>query len=317
VSQRVLVGLALVSFASALAFTQIPTESEPNNTPATANAAVQGGRVTGRVDPHDSDADTADYWVLVVNAGDTIQIDVDHLPQCYDSYIGLTLFAGDGSTQLAIGQNWDGCDPLLTYVAPTSGRYYARITTNRYSGMQTPYTLNFFKLSCPGDVTEPNGTLAAAPTIAIPSQTEGRWCPSGDNDFFRFTVDSGARLEFQLNDFHHPGYDDSRLMLLDRDSTPLVWSFDGQPLRYEFGSGGDYYIWPTAQGGLAFHYRIGVRVPPPAALTTNRAARALLRVTALDSSEMAYLDSIGNGNRRFDAGDYRAFLLQEERARQP
>jgi hypothetical protein len=316
VSQRVLVGLALISFASALAFTQIPTESEPNNTPATANAAVPGGRVTGRVDAGGSDADTADYWVLVANAGDTIHIDVDHDPHCYDNYIGLTLFAADGSTQLAIGPAWDGCDPRLSYVAPTSGRYYARITASRFSGMQNQYTLNFFSLSCPGDVTEPNGTLATAPTIAIPSQTEGRWCPAGDNDVFRITVDAGSSVEILLNDFGHPGYDDSRLMLLDRDSTPLVWTFDG-PLRYEFGSGGDYYISPTAQGGLAFHYRLSVRVPPPAALTTTRAARALMRVTALDSSELAYLDSIGNGNRRYDAGDYRAFLLQEERARQP
>src|SRR2546423_10583152 len=95
-------------------------ESEPNDSPGTADTAFPGGRIAG---VKNTSEDT-DYWVINnVRVGDTIYADVD-ANEFHSSLVPyISLYAADGVTRLASGADWDGLDPYLVYVAPRSGRY--------------------------------------------------------------------------------------------------------------------------------------------------------------------------------------------------
>src|SRR5438874_6270911 len=133
-------------FAQALrAFAQSVSETEPNNTPATADTIALGGSGTGSVGNTGDPTNPADFWIVRVNAGDTIYATVDGCAGCYDANFLVDLFAADGITRVAAGIPWDGMDPQLKYVATTSGFYFVRVRYNPSSPQgHGGYTLTLF-----------------------------------------------------------------------------------------------------------------------------------------------------------------------------
>ncbi len=261
-------GLAavLVSMSVHPAYGQT-AESEPNNAPETANPAVRGGKVTGTIEWGANTDD--DYWVLTVNAGDTIFADVD--ANEFGSYIdpNLTLYGSDGTTVLARNSQWDGLDPHVTYVATTAGRYYLRIGSGYGGQGPQPYTLNFFEVKCPvGDESEPNDAASSAKSVTLPATIHGKACPANDTDYFKFSVTAGRKLTLQVDTVgrERPAFGCAcqivaTIVLLSSDGrTELARTHeDDSPkhLEYDVSQSGTYYVavgvWP---GGIRYPYTL-------------------------------------------------------------
>jgi hypothetical protein len=313
-------------------FAQTTAETEPNDTPATADTAVLGGQATGRVShpwydgtPHE---DPDDYWVIRAEAGDTIYVDVDACSWCIDAGIMITLLAADGVTPLAYGENYDESDPVLIHAAISTGLYVVKVRARGYSG-HLPYTLRFAPApACPTDPGEPNNSRAAAAELTPGSTLHGAWCPYGDQDYFRMHLEAGMVLEYSLDGytahtyFEHPvGID---ILGANGDTLQAVTHQDPnrfEALRFTVPATGTYFLRPwSVRQGLNRPYQLSVssagqRPLRPSSLTIDRAARHLLELGApLDNAERAYLDVIGNRNGRYDIGDFRAFLLDEQAA---
>src|SRR4051812_46040303 len=94
---------------------QTVAETEPNDTPATADTAFLGGVATGRP-PAWSNDDPADYWVVYANAGDTIYVALTGCEECRDGAFWLEMYAADGITKLPARRSWNANDPQLSYV---------------------------------------------------------------------------------------------------------------------------------------------------------------------------------------------------------
>src|SRR5438874_1479046 len=180
-------------------FAQDPVpESEPNNTPATANTARLGGWVTG----HDDNSEDIDYWVLDVQAGDTIFVDVDASERHSTIVPSVWLYAADGTTVLDWSYSWDGLDPYLAYVARTTGRYFVAISGDLPGGHgpNAFYTIKFTSARCPvvASEHEPNNTLATARDLPLNTSVEALSCPNGDSDWYRLTVSKPTRLMVEM-----------------------------------------------------------------------------------------------------------------------
>lgn len=303
------------------AVAQTVAESEPNDTPATADTAFLGGKATGWAGHSQSDTDKGDYWVVFAEAGDTIYVDVDACPRCVDAHISITLLASDGVTVLTRGERYDGDDETLSYVAAVSGRYFVSVIGNMYG--PPPYTLSFSRPApCPTDPTEPNNSIATAVVLDPFDDRAGRWCPIGDVDWYRIDMTWGMVLEFWVSDAKTFTYTPPKLRLHDANGTLIgsviiyTGSYPIRRLVYRAPSDGPLYIVPaTAMGSLTDFYRLHVRTHParPTGLTLARAAGELMRPgEVLTAAESLYLDGLGNKNGFYDVGDFRT-LLQLER----
>lgn len=299
------------------AFAQTVTETEPNDTPETADTAVIGGKASGDVGCAICGHDPFDYWVILVQAGDTIRVDVDSCPLCVDAHTGISLMAADGNTVLVHGTPYDGSDEFLSYVATVSGRYFIRVGGSHYGS--PPYTLNFTPApSCPADSGEPNDATSSARALTLTDDLSAIWCPAGDRDVYRANVTAGTVLEFWVTDSPAQMYIEPRLRLLDAegqligDEVFYAGSYPNRHLLYQAPSDGPLYLEPrSGRGSLTDTYKFHVRahLAPPPGLTLQRAGRELMRPgVVLTDQERSYLDAIGNKNGAFDIGDFRAFV---------
>lgn len=248
------------------AFSQSVQETEPNDTPETADTAKLGGKVSGDVGCSICDNDPFDYWVIFATKGDTIHVDVDSCPSCVDAHTGVALLAADGQTILAHGAPWDGDDEYLKYVATVSGRYFIRVSGSLYGS--PPYTLTFAEPKCPTDPGEPNETRENARSVVLGSVIKARWCPLNDRDFYKIQLDAGTILEYSL-DRYLPGdyYDNDHLgspgvHLLGPSGEVLdsLVTTDLGPMRFAVATTGTYYLQPFRERGrMAAVYELSVR----------------------------------------------------------
>ncbi len=115
-------------------------ETEPNDTPATANVLPASGWVSGARDP--AAATEQDWFSLTLNAGDTVYLGLDLDPErdgvTYNGRLGLALF-GDAANQILVVDDAGSAEtpppgtPLpasipseaLFFTVKTAGTYYA------------------------------------------------------------------------------------------------------------------------------------------------------------------------------------------------
>jgi hypothetical protein len=270
--------LAVLTVCASGAFAQT-RETEPNNSPATANAATLGGKVTGTLrnmgGGGDPEEDLADWWVLSVSAGQTIYVDVDANEFRSGMDPGVYLYAADGVTELARNGNWDGFDSYLTYVAPASGSYYVKIDSELGPYFAQPYTINFTPTQCPTtDENEPNDTPGQAQAIALGASIRGVVCPMSDGglgnvDYFRLSVPAGTKFRVQVDTVgrERPSLGCAcelytYMTLYASDGTTALGSINSEhqfPYRIEYQatSGGTYYVavnrWPS---GIRYGYTL-------------------------------------------------------------
>lgn len=249
-------------------------ESEPNDSVATADTAVLGGRVSG----HSDSVNDVDYWVLVgVRAGDTIYVDID-ASEFHSTMVPSVHLETSDRRWLVYrdyGSGWDGEDQYFAYVAPKTDTYYVGITGQRDAGhgVGAFYTINFRRASCPvvSSEREPNNTRATARTLALNSPITALSCPSRDVDLYRLQVAHPTRINVEMftPEQWAPALSDPRFPLAANlavyapDSTLLAkkqWPMSQQDsfqLSFDADEAGAYYIhaW-THLGGFRFTYTL-------------------------------------------------------------
>jgi len=128
------------------------TETEPNDAPATATSAALGDVASGNIDP----GGDVDYYAFDVTAPTYLILDVDADRSGSPLDPILSLYAPDGTTELAFSDDYAGYyDSHIEYSISTTGRYYAAIAGYGGSGGSGFfYSLQFTSRPAgPGDPT--------------------------------------------------------------------------------------------------------------------------------------------------------------------
>ncbi len=172
------------------------TETESNGTSASANPVALEALTSGLVNPK---ADN-DFFSFPGTTGDIITIDVDSSGDGCPLDPVLTLFSTNGTTQLATNDDFagKGNDSRVGARLAATGTFFAKVidfaTVNPNCPDDGPgsfYTIHVNKAILE---TEANNTQATANGAVIGQRRGGLINPSGDVDFYSFTVDFGDRI---------------------------------------------------------------------------------------------------------------------------
>lgn len=147
------------------------SETEPNNTPGTADELTTGDTVTGTLPTWED----VDYFAVSLTAGALVRLDLRS--QGY-YYISLVLLGTDGTTVLRYAENSSGGSHLELSI-PATGRYYARVSSY-YSA--TSYVLTVG--------VEPPGP--GEPTTVFVDGLGVPWAMAADRTGDLFVIDRGG-----------------------------------------------------------------------------------------------------------------------------
>ncbi len=180
------------------------TETEPNDTSATATAITYGAAVTGALGAADTD-----YFSFTASAGDQILLEVmdstgGKMQGALDVVVadllgsdGVTAVLNDLTTSAgAIG------GPLTnvfcrTAILQSSGTHYVRITPD-LSPVATPYAFRITLVRNATAEVESNNTSATANAIpATAPRVAGAISVAGDVDYYSFTASAGELVVFR------------------------------------------------------------------------------------------------------------------------
>ena len=257
-------------------------ESEPNNTPATANVlnltaqnvTIVSGTIT--FPPGDLDYFTftapagAKLWAFTDTGGPSVGNSTDTV---------LTLFASDGSTVIEVDDNCgtgNGGDSTIENVASSSiagrtltagGVYYLRVEDVFNDGTIDPYRL-FVVVTTTAiqSETESNGTPGTADVLVTASKSvgvvDGNISPSTDSDFYSVQATAGNILTISL-DLNPTRTTDTNIEieLRDTDGTTVLLLGNAagddpsdtpfsESLNYTVTTSGTYFIRVFDNGGI-------------------------------------------------------------------
>lgn len=180
-------------------------ETEPNNSPATANTVALGGQAAGAIDVDEpgSPNHDPDYWTFDATSGDTLAFEMHAVFMPW-----LRLIAPDGTTVLAdVGAPDHGYYSVtLHYVVQTTGRYFLFASDEDVGGGPDSYytidlyTNRFPKPPCAvAGEREPNDSFTTAVAVTLGSTIQGIICPEADKEFFRFHATQRTRLQIEVD----------------------------------------------------------------------------------------------------------------------
>jgi hypothetical protein len=239
-----------------------PPESEPNNTPATANGlpmADNCARVSGGITPND-----VDYYSFTAPPGSRVWALVDTSPSTSGNRDSLlTLIAPDGTTTLAsddddgTGTDCDGtADNFLSSaiageVLSAGGTYFLRVEANFAGDPITSYKLSVVVTTSAQAEVESNNSAATANTIVTAGSPIGVRDASigtvGDVDYYSVvgTPDTAYLISAD-------GATDVAVDFIAPDGTTVILSVDtsaaGTPpppaesFCLNIGTPGTYYV---------------------------------------------------------------------------
>ena len=265
-------------------------EQEPNDSARTATPVTRGNTYNATIGPFNQTTSEGDrdYYKITANAGDTIFVDIDADEFGSKMDMMLTLFASDGTTFLAGNDDWDGMDPQITYVATTTGTYFVRTGTSlETSPWQTslPYSIHFFKVTCPANDAEPNNSPQTATAATVGQSMRAMSCPGADVDWFKYTLEPGTvEFNFVMDPHERPSFGSAVeiagwIALYAADGSTQLARTPGEEtpdrLEYTVTTRGTYYIRADIYpGGVRYTYTLSSKlVSAPAAgdPTTTRA----------------------------------------------
>ena len=173
------------------------TESEPNNTPGTANALDSGEILTGAITP----AGDLDYFSLKglnTSWGFIALLDTTSSTPSQDG--ALTAFGSDGVTVLQTDTgSWErGSGIALQNYADGSATHYLHVNEQGNDSLLDPYQLRYYNtVTATQPEVEPNETrLAGTPSSFT---NAGVISPDGDVDCFAFHGRAGDDIILALN----------------------------------------------------------------------------------------------------------------------
>jgi hypothetical protein len=217
-------------------------ESEPNNTPATADPITLAGGcqvASGAISP----SGDVDYYSFTAPAGARVWALVDTSPSPpVNNDSVLTLFASNGTTMLeeddddgtgtdcdGIADNQDGTGGSLSSaiagaVLPTTGMYFLRVAS--FAGTIPSYKLIVTVTSSAQPEVEMNGTAATANPIVTAGSPigvrDGAISAVSDVDFYSVVATAGSTLFISVDE--NPA--DVVVDLLQPDGTTVILMVD-------------------------------------------------------------------------------------------
>jgi len=177
-------------------------ETEPNNTPATANLIVPEVTIRGTLTP----TGDVDFFAFEGRAGQHVTIDVDaqSLTPKSPADTVVTLFDPDGRQVIENDdESAETRDAFVRFTLPATGRYLFRIRDAAYRGgpnfaYRARVALTGGSPSDRFTESEPNNTLAQANAITPNVTIRGALTPAGDVDFFSFQATAGQRVRIDI-----------------------------------------------------------------------------------------------------------------------
>ncbi|MFN0009765.1 MAG: DVUA0089 family protein [Planctomycetota bacterium] len=254
-------------------------ESEPNGTPAQANALTLGRPGAGSV----AAAGDVDFYSIRFTAGTYVKIELfaTRLDQAaWDGAVNvprLTLLAPDGTTVLlehdpngsvSDGWSWGPHDldfPL--YRVPATGTHYVGVEPGDDTLPGGAYAVRASVVSLPAAQLEfePAGTTGANDTPNTsqniqPGIVHG-FHAEGDLDYYAITITTPRVLRFEVTGYRNgvhdgdDGYFDPALQLFDSNGTALLAldddSFFFDPaIQFAFEDAGTYFLEVAEAGGV-------------------------------------------------------------------
>lgn len=166
-------------------------ESEPNGSPASADALAYGDYVSGSVGVFDSD-----WFAFNGAAGDMIRIKV------YDSVndesanhkVGIYLYASDGTTELP-GADPEGILNTFRAILRESGTHYIKVKGVAFASQ---YGIELTRHKAAAWEVEPNDTPATAMSLDSNRRGSGTIGSDGDVDVYQFSATASELASFAI-----------------------------------------------------------------------------------------------------------------------
>jgi hypothetical protein len=229
----------------------VVSESEPNNTPATADPIAIGDVVNASIGSQED----VDYFSFLAVAGQHIfaQVRLGAL-----SNSTLTLYGPNGTTVLKFDDDTQPGSPAsqLSFIIETSGTYYLKV--DNVTDEAGSYVLSL-QLASSGQFqteSEPNGSPASADPLTIGQPLRGTITPGSDFDYFTFSLPAGGRFyAYAQTEGSTLGNDangeDADMALLTSQGVTIESDLDSGPGLSPLIAGA-----PTGTGGAGFLLRI-------------------------------------------------------------
>ncbi len=260
------------------------SETEPNNTLATANPIVPDVTIAGTLNP----TGDVDFFAFEAGAGQQVTIDVDAqslTPKSLADTV-ITLYDSDGRQLAENDDESPGMrDSLLRFTVPTAGRYVFRLRdVAQRGGPNFTYRVRVTLTggAPPGRFieSEPNNSIAQANSITPNVTIRGVLDPSGDVDFFAFQANVGQRVRIDVaaKRLTPPSAADTVVALFDSSGRKLAENDDRAPgqldslLEFTFTAAGRYFFSVRDfgnKGGSGFSYEASVTLTGGAPARVN------------------------------------------------
>ena len=201
-----------------------------------------------------------DTYQFTARAGERLFFDLD--AQDRGSPLDATLSLYFGANLVSMNDNFHGLDPFIDYTFPASGTYRIAVAG---AVPQGPAASGSYKLMVSHDrlnvdPREAGDTIAQAQVIAtLPAVINGSVADPWDSDFYRFTVNAGQQLTFELDAELIKSNLSGDLILYDAAGNVLATGVTGgnpiaplDPLIHDFvfGAAGAYVV---EVRGVDFH----------------------------------------------------------------
>ena len=177
------------------------SETEPNDTAATANALAGSQAVVyGNVSP----ANDVDYFSFSATAGDRVYAAMQTQWSNVSGDSRLQIIASDGTTVLEFDDDDGAFSSLASSIAgtviPATGTYYVRAYGYSATTVITPYHLHVrVQSGTPTAEVEPNNTTATANPLPANGWVSGNMAATTDPDVFSFSLNAGDSVYLALD----------------------------------------------------------------------------------------------------------------------
>lgn len=166
-------------------------ESEPNNTPATANAIAYGGAVNGGILLAQED-----WYRFQGDPGDMVRLQVFDVANSTTASeaVEVAYFAPDGTTPLPfdIGPEFQVASTILQQ----NGPFFVRVQPSPAALVGTLYRIELTRFHTAAQETEPNDGISIAEPFPSTGFAAGAISFAGDVDLFRFTTKKDQLVTF-------------------------------------------------------------------------------------------------------------------------
>lgn len=205
-------------------YTELPYESEYNDTRDRADVITPGVLVTGELSSRSSGSDIDWFKFTLTQSGVCTfsfehKADDDEIKNVLDGQAPkngwrMTVMSESGAAVYSAVSSWDETGKLSPLVGLAAGTYYIKVDSADLYHNSTPYTVDVSYDSSNSWEHEPNGTYQTAdaltpfvPIYASLSSFEADY----DTDWFSFTVDKTSRVSVELG--HDAGFDGSNIFM--------------------------------------------------------------------------------------------------------